>query len=95
MPNARQLSATVAVRYPPPAEAADGEEPPPPQTVGEQMEELAREQAMRAAARPPKTADELACLRAMGKAYKHVATQREVDVRRNLPPDVLASYVEP
>ena len=70
----------------------DAAEVEKPQTLGEHMEEQAR---VIHKARLPYDEDEGRCMRVMGKAYRHVKTQRAESVRQSLPPNVLASYVDP
>ena len=47
-----------------------------------------------AKAKVAKTPDELTLEKVMVKSYRTVSAQREEGVRRTLPKDVLASYVE-
>ena len=74
----------------------DEEDEKEPETLGEAWEKGAREHAMWKA-QNPKSNDEHALDRVMGKAYRTVRAQREEGVRRTLPPDVLksAAYVDP
>jgi len=62
------------------------------ETVGELMEKQARAIAM---AREPVTAEVAKMNRVVGKAFQQTKAMREEGVKQQLPPNVLASYVDP